>query len=258
MGVINVTPDSFSDGGKFNNTDAALLQALELIQQGADIIDIGGESSRPGADTVSVDEEINRVIPVIEKLRKENPYISISIDTVKAKVMQSAIDAGANFINDINALQNDGCLEIVAESGLPVCLMHKLGLPKTMQEKPNYKDVLIEVLAFFKERVNCCLSAGIKSENIILDPGIGFGKTLEHNLALLKNIKQLKSLGFPILIGASRKTMIGEILDSDVNDRLYGSLAVAQFAYTNGAEYLRVHDVKATADVLKTVKTLCM
>jgi len=256
MGVINVTPNSFSDGGKFHNSHHAIIQAGELIEQGADIIDIGGESTHPGADAVNPDEEIKRVIPVIKELRNKNPNITISIDTSKPQVMQAAITAGANFINDVNALQNKGCLHIVAKSHLPVCLMHKQGQPKTMQQHAKYSNVLTHVMDFFQQRVDNCLSAGIKRENIILDPGIGFGKTLQHNLTLLRNIKQLKSLAFPILIGVSRKSMIGEILNADVSERLYGSLAVAQFAYTNGAEYIRVHDVKATADVLKIAQTL--
>jgi dihydropteroate synthase len=256
MGVINVTPDSFSDGGKFIEIKHAVDHALELIKQGADVIDIGGESTRPGADVVDIDEEIKRVVPVIEQLRNLNPEIIISIDTSKSKVMQAAIQAGANFINDVNALQQEGCVEVVAKSNLPVCLMHKQGKPKTMQNQPQYFNVLSEVQQFFKARITHCLSAGIKSKNIILDPGIGFGKTLEHNLTLLKNIKQLKSLGYPILIGVSRKSMIGEILNAEVDDRLYGSLAIAQFSYTQGADYLRVHDVKATVDVLKVTEKL--
>ncbi len=256
MGVINVTPDSFSDGGKFQDIDNAVEQALILISQGADMIDIGGESTRPGAHTVPTSVEIDRVVPVIEQLRKENSQIIISIDTNKAEVIQAAIDVGANFINDVNALQNKGCLEVAARSKLRVCLMHKQGNPKNMQDNPKYNDVLTQVMEFFKERIDTCILAGILKKNIVLDPGIGFGKTLQHNLALLRNIKQLKSLGYPILIGASRKTMIGEILNAKVDNRLYGSLAIAQFAYTQGADYLRVHDVKATADVLKITKQL--
>ncbi len=256
MGVINVTPDSFSDGGKFLKTEFAVSHALELIKQGADIIDIGGESTRPGADVVSVNEEINRVVPVISQLRNLDSKITISIDTSKALVMRAAINAGANFINDVNALQNIGCLETAAQSNLHVCLMHKQGQPKTMQKNPEYEDILTDVMEFFEQRIENCKQANIQDKNIILDPGIGFGKTLEHNLALLKNIKQLKSLGYPILIGVSRKTMIGQILNSEVDDRLYGSLAIAQFAYMQGAEYLRVHDVKATADVLKITQKL--
>jgi len=258
MGVINVTPDSFSDGGKYLNTDKALAQALQLIKQGAHIIDVGGESTRPGADVVSIEEEIKRVVPVIQALRKENPNITISIDSSKPAVMSAAIKAGANFINDVNALQTEGTLSVAAKSNLPVCLMHKQGKPKTMQNKPEYRDVLTQVMDFFEQKVDNCLLAGIKEKNIILDPGIGFGKTLEHNLILLKNIKMLKSLGYPILIGVSRKSMIGEILNTEVNDRLYGSLAIAQFAYTQGAQVFRVHDVKATSDVLKVTKALLM
>jgi len=256
MGVINVTPDSFSDGGQFFQVNHAIIQALELIKQGAHIIDIGGESTRPGADVVTIIEEINRVVPVIKKLRGLNSKITISIDTTKPEVMQAAIEAGANFINDVNALQSQGATKVVAISNLPVCIMHKQGQPKTMQAQPQYADVLSEVLEFFKVRLDDCLSAGIRADNIILDPGIGFGKTLEHNLALLRNIKQLKSLGYPILIGVSRKSIIGEILNAEVDDRLYGSLAIAQFAYTQGVEYLRVHDVKATSDVLKVTQKL--
>ncbi len=256
MGVINVTPDSFSDGGKYLQKDKAVKQALALIQQGADIIDVGGESTRPGADMISVEEEIKRVTPVIQQLRELNPNISLSIDTSKPLVMQAAIQAGADFINDVNALQMDGAVEVAAKSHLPVCLMHKQGQPKSMQKQPKYTDVLAEVIDFFHKRIQACLSAGIMSKNIILDPGIGFGKTLEHNLTLLKNIKQLKSLGYPLLIGVSRKTLIGELLNAEVNDRLYGSLAIAQYVYMQGAEILRVHDVKATADVLKVTQKL--
>ncbi len=256
MGVINVTPDSFSDGGKYLNPNKAVTQALQLIKQGAHIIDIGGESTRPGADLVSIEEEIKRVIPVIKALRKNNPTITISIDSSKPEVMQAAIQAGTNFINDVNALQTEGALIVAAKSNLPVCLMHKQGKPKTMQDKPEYTNVLTEVMDFFEQKVDNCLLAGIKAKNIILDPGIGFGKTLEHNLILLKNINKLKSLGYPILIGVSRKAMIGEILNAEVGDRLYGSLAIAQFAYTQGAEIFRVHDVKATSDVLKITQTL--
>lgn len=256
MGVINVTPDSFSDGGQFHQTERAVMHALKLIEEGAEIIDVGGESTRPGADYVSVDEEIERVIPVIERIRCTNKNITISIDTSKAEVMQAAIDAGANFINDVNALQNPGCIEVAARYQLPVCLMHKQGQPKTMQNQPQYDDVLKDVMAFFDSRIEHCLAAGITKNNIILDPGIGFGKTLDHNLTLLKNIKALKSLNHSILIGVSRKTMIGQILNADVSERLYGSLAVAQFSYTQGAEIFRVHDVKATSDTLKMAQTL--
>ncbi len=258
MGVINVTPDSFSDGGKYLQTDKAVAQALQLIKQGAHIIDIGGESTRPGAKVVAIEEEIKRVVPVIQALRTENPTITISIDSSKPEVMSAAIKAGANFINDVNALQTSGALSVAAQANLPVCLMHKKGQPKTMQDKPEYLDVLTEVMDFFKQKVDNCLLAGIKAKNIILDPGIGFGKTLEHNLILLKNINKLKSLGYPILIGVSRKTMIGQILNAEVNDRLFGSLAIAQFAYSQGAEIFRVHDVKATSDVLKVTQELLM
>lgn len=256
MGVINVTPDSFSDGGQYLQPQKAINHGLKLIENGADIIDVGGESTRPGADIVNIEEEISRVVPVIEAIRNQNKEIVLSIDTSKPKVMQAAIDAGANFINDVNALQTQGALEVVASANLPVCLMHKQGIPKTMQNKPKYSDVLLQVMEFLQQKVDNCLRAGISKKNIILDPGIGFGKTLEHNLILLKNINKFKSLGFPLLVGVSRKTMIGEILNAKVEDRLFGSLAIAQFAYTNGVDILRVHDVKATHDVLKVTKSL--
>lgn len=256
MGVINVTPDSFSDGGQFLSVDKAVKHALELINQGAEIVDIGGESSRPGADFVSLQQEINRVVPVIQAIRQHNPDVTLSIDTSKPEVMQAAIQAGANFINDINALQNQGCVELVAQANLPVCLMHKQGQPKFMQENPQYTDVLTEVMDFFASRIADALATGIKRENIILDPGIGFGKTLAHNLTLLNNIKTLKSLGYPLMLGVSRKSMFAEILGAPVEDRLYGSLAVAQYAFRQGVEFIRVHDVKATADVIKVSQLL--
>ncbi len=256
MGVINVTPDSFSDSGQFYSTEKALLQADKLISQGADIIDVGGESTRPGANLVSVEEEIKRVIPVIKAVSKKYPGLVLSIDSSKAEVMQKAIEVGANFINDVNALQSDGCVDLLAKENLPVCLMHKKGQPKFMQDKPEYVDVLNEVMEFFTQRLDFCLSSGIKRDSIILDPGIGFGKTLEHNLILLKNIKTIKSLGYPVLIGVSRKTLIGDILNAKTDDRLYGSLALAQFAFTQGAQYFRVHDVKATSDVLTITQEL--
>ena len=257
MGVINVTPDSFSDGGKYYQTEKAVNHALTLIQQGAEIIDIGGESTRPRADSVSESEELKRVVPVIKAIREKNAEIILSIDTSKAEVMTQAIKAGANFVNDVNALQNSNCMEVVAKAGIPVCLMHKQGTPKNMQNKPHYADILTEVIAFLQRRIDNCLLAGIKRENIIIDPGIGFGKTLKHNLVLLRNIKKLKnSLNFPLLIGVSRKSMIGELLNNKVDERLYGSIAIAQFAYMQGAEIIRVHDVKATYDVLKVTQVL--
>lgn len=251
-----MTPDSFSDGGNFLQSELALQHALKLISEGADIIDIGGESTRPGAHFVSVQEEISRVVPVISALRSHNPDISISIDTSKPEVMQAALNAGADFINDVNALKAEDAVEVAAQSGVKVCLMHKQGTPETMQINPQYNDVISDIIRFFEERLHDCLKAGIPSQNIILDPGIGFGKTLEHNLTLLANLDALKSLGFPLLIGVSRKSMIGQVLNADVDNRLYGSLAIAQYAYMQGAQYFRVHDVKQTSDVLKMTQAL--
>lgn len=257
MGVLNVTPDSFSDGGKNLQLKPSIESAQSMIQNGASIIDIGGESTRPGADIVSTKEELIRVLPVIKELKSIDSNIFISIDTSKPIVMQQAIEAGIDMINDVNALQSKDAISIVADAGLPVCLMHKKGTPKTMQNHPKYKNVVEEVLSFFKLRIEECLQKGIKQNNIILDPGIGFGKTLKHNLQLLNSIEEIKSLGFPVLIGASRKAMIGEILNQEKPiDRINGSLAVAQYAYMKGAKYIRVHDVAQTHQVLKVTQEL--
>jgi len=256
MGVLNVTPDSFSDGGTFDRLDAALKQANRMIEDGADVVDIGGESTRPGAQTVTADEELNRVIPVIEKLHQQHPQQLISIDTQKPAVMEQAVAAGAGLINDVNALQMDGAVEVAADAQVPVCLMHMQGIPESMQDDPRYDDVVQVVLDFFQRRVDACLDAGIQEKHIILDPGIGFGKTLAHNIRLLQNIDVFKHMGFPVLIGVSRKSMIGQILDKPVDARLYGSLAAAQFAYLRGADIFRVHDVAATRDVLQTCAAL--
>lgn len=250
MGVLNVTPDSFSDGGLFNDYDNALAQAEAMIIEGADIIDIGGESTRPGADEISEQEEIERVVPIIKTLRARYPEMTLSIDSRHPDVMAAALDAGADFINDINALQADGALDVAIENDVPVCLMHMQGKPETMQDNPQYDNVVQTVLDFFEQRVETCMRAGINPDRIILDPGIGFGKTVEHNLRLLKNISTLKQMGFPILIGVSRKSMFQSLLNRSVNHRLAGSLAVAQFAYFQGADYFRVHDVAETRDVL--------
>lgn len=256
MGVLNVTPDSFSDGGQFNRLDAALAQAQMMIEQGADIIDIGGESTRPGAELVSIDEEISRVVPVIKALRQAHPDLTLSIDTSKAEVMAAALHAGANFINDVNALEADDAIEVAVEHDVDVCLMHKKGLPKDMQDNPEYDDVVQTVLDYFEQRVEACLSYGMDPDRIILDPGIGFGKTLDHNLQLLRNTATFKQMGFPVLIGVSRKSMFGQLLDRSVDQRLPGSLAVAQFCYLQGADIFRVHDVAETHDVLWTTQHL--
>lgn len=256
MGVLNLTPDSFSDGGRFNNLDLGLEQAKKMLAQGAEIIDIGGESTRPGAVPVSVEEELSRVLPTIKAIRKQHPETLISIDTHKTEVMEAAIHCGAGLINDINALQADGAIEVAVKHDVKVCLMHKQGTPQDMQDNPQYQDVVQTVLDFFDERVEQCLAAGMNPERIILDPGIGFGKNLAHNIALLQNIDTLKQMGFPVLIGVSRKSMFAEILQQPVEQRLFGSLAAAQFAYLQGADIFRVHDVSETRQVLYTSQYL--
>ncbi|KAA3644405.1 MAG: dihydropteroate synthase [Proteobacteria bacterium] len=250
MGVLNVTPDSFSDGGQFSDHTTAIKHAQKMIAEGADIIDIGGESTRPGAQKVSETEEINRVLPVIKALREQNPDITLSIDSRHPEVMAAALHAGADFINDINALQQEGAMEVALASDVPVCLMHMQGTPETMQDNPRYDNVVQAVLDFFEQRVEACMRAGMDADRIILDPGIGFGKTVSHNLTLIKNISTLKQMGFPVLIGVSRKSMFQSLLGRSVGERLAGSLAVAQFAYFQGTDYFRVHDVAETRDLL--------
>jgi len=249
MGIVNVTPDSFSDGGHHFNRDLALAHALQLIQEGADILDIGGESTRPGALTVSVQEELDRVMPVLEGLRAA--AIPLSIDTCKPEVMRAALAAGASMVNDVNALQQPEALAVVAASDAAVCLMHKQGSPQTMQEQPQYQDVLVEVNQFLYARINAVESAGIARERIVADPGFGFGKTLEHNLALLRNLKAFEELGVPLLAGLSRKSMLGMITGQDVRHRDYASVAASLLAVQGGAKIVRVHDVRATVDALK-------
>lgn len=251
MGILNVTPDSFSDGGVYLGPDAALNQARQMVEEGADIIDIGGESTRPGAASVSLQEELDRVIPLIEVLAAELP-VPLSIDTSKAEVMSAAVQAGVGMINDVMALRGKGALAAAAASTLPVCLMHMQGEPRTMQADPCYNDVTAEVSGFLLERVDACLAAGIERERLLLDPGFGFGKTLKHNLQLLRELHQVTALGLPLLVGISRKSMIGALLDGAVVDqRLYGSLAAAVMAVERGAAIVRVHDVKPTVDALR-------
>ena len=251
MGILNLTPDSFSDGGLFIKKDNAIKHVTQMINDGAQIIDIGGESTRPGAEEVSVDEECRRVIPVIEAIR-EISDIPISIDTSKTEVMQQAISSGASMINDVNALRAAGAVELAAGLNIPVCIMHMQGLPRTMQHTPQYKDVVQEVKSFLKERIEVCINAGIKRSNIIIDPGFGFGKTLEHNLSLFKHLDELEDLDCPLLVGVSRKSMIGKVLDNaPADERLNGSVALATLAAWNNANILRVHDVKETAEALK-------
>jgi dihydropteroate synthase len=254
MGTLNVTPDSFSDGGKFFSIDSAVDHAIVMQKEGADIIDIGGESTRPGAKSVSIDEEINRVIPVLEELVKKIK-IPISIDTYKSKIAEKALEIGANMINDITALQGDKLLaNVIAEYEVPVCLMHMKGSPRNMQIKPLYDDVVKEIYSFLKKRTNYAISCDIKKENIIIDPGLGFGKRtgkgIEDNCEIIKRLAELKKLGYPILVGASRKTFIGNICGVEkplpTTERLEGSLAAACVAVVNGADIIRVHDVKQT------------
>lgn len=255
MGILNVTPDSFSDGGKFADFEPALTQVQRMITDGATIIDIGGESTRPGAEDVSEADELARVIPVLKAI-KERFNILVSIDTSKAKVMSAAIAAGADIINDVRALQNEGCLAALAASNIPVCLMHMQGLPRTMQNNPSYEDLINDIIVFFKQRIDACVNAGISRERIILDPGFGFGKTLEQNFHLLANLSKFSSLGLPILAGMSRKSMIGSLLNREVDQRLAGSISTALIAAQQGAHIIRVHDVQETADALNILKAV--
>lgn len=251
MGILNVTPDSFSDGGDFFSVDAALERARAMAEEGADIIDVGGESSRPGADPVSAADEIARVVPVIEGIRRQLPDIVVSIDTCKPEVMRAAVAAGASLINDIAALGAEGALETAAELGCAVCLMHMRGEPRTMQQAPRYDDVLGEVRTFLEARVQACVAAGIPRERLLLDPGIGFGKNLEHNLTLLGRLDELLAPGLPLLLGVSRKSMIGAVTGRPAGDRLCASIALAALGVWQGAAVVRVHDVRETVDALR-------
>jgi dihydropteroate synthase len=255
MGVINTTPDSFSDGGKFDTLEKAFAQAQLMITAGADILDIGGESTRPGSRAVDEPEELARTLPLISAIR-EISDIPISIDTNKGSVMRAAVAAGANIINSIWALRLGDSLQVAAQLDVPVCLMHMQGTPDTMQQKPIYHDVVAEVLEFLQGRIDAALVAGIAPHNIIVDPGFGFGKTLEHNLLLLKSLSEFRKLGAQILVGMSRKGMIGAVLDKPADQRLYGSLSVAVIAAMQGADILRVHDVAETADAMAMVRAL--
>jgi dihydropteroate synthase len=248
MGIINVTPDSFSDGGKFVLTRAAIAHARQLVAEGADILDIGGESTRPGAQAVNLEEELQRVLPVLEGLKDIN--VPVSVDTYKPEVMRAAVQAGASMINDVNALRAPGALDAVTECDAGVCLMHMQGTPQTMQQNPQYRDVLAEVTAFLRERVAAAQCAGLARERISIDPGIGFGKNLQHNLTLLRNIGALNAIGVPVLIGVSRKSLLGKIAGLDIYDRVHVSVAAAVMAVSKGAAIVRVHDVKATKEAL--------
>jgi len=253
MGILNTTPDSFSDGGRFTHVDVAVQHGLQMRDDGARIIDVGGESTRPGAPQVSLDDELARVIPVIQALRAADPEVVISIDTSKTVVMAEAIAAGADFINDVRALQEPGALQLAAKLQVPVCLMHMQGQPRTMQVSPHYNDVTQDVLVWLGKRASECEAAGIRPQQIILDPGFGFGKTLEQNYQLLQQFHCFVDSGYAVLAGMSRKSMIGNLLARDASQRLAGSLACATIAAMQGAHIIRVHDVKETVDALKIV-----
>ena len=250
MGIVNVTPDSFADGGKFATSDDAIAHGLRLVAEGADLLDIGGESTRPQADAVDEAEELRRVIPVIEALAKQTG-VPISIDTSKPGVMRAAVAAGAGLINDVYALRRDGALDAAASLAVPVVLMHMQGEPGTMQVDPQYDDVVAEVYGFFNQRLFACEMAGIAKKKLVIDPGFGFGKTVQHNLALLAQLRRFTELGVPVLAGLSRKRTIGEITGRDLDQRVHGSVAAALIAAQNGASIVRVHDVGATVDALK-------
>lgn len=256
MGIVNVTPDSFSDGGDFSNTDKAVQHALKLVEEGADVLDIGGESTRPNAVPVALQEELDRVIPVIEKLVASGIGIPVSIDTYKTQVMQAALRAGASIVNDVRALQEDGALTVVANNNAGVCLMHMQGMPQTMQVNPTYTDVVAEVIDFLVSRANASINAGIQKDRIMLDPGFGFGKTREHNITLVKQLEQLTMLGYPLLVGLSRKSVLGQVTGNDVDARLYASIAAAVVSSMRGAKIVRVHDVKATVEAMKVVTAI--
>jgi dihydropteroate synthase len=257
MGVLNVTPDSFSDGGRFAGRDAALAQARRMIDEGAAIIDVGGESTRPGADPATLDEELSRVIPVIEALRAESP-VFISIDTSKPEVMLAATDAGADIINDVRALAEPGALAAAARTRAGICLMHMRGEPRTMQHAPHYGDVFAEVASFLAARLDACRAAGIDADRLAIDPGFGFGKTVAHNLELLKHLGRFGALGAVLAVGLSRKSMLAKLTGRAVDDRTAGSVALAAIAVLNGARIVRAHDVAATLDAVRVAAATLM
>lgn len=250
MGILNITPDSFSDGGDFFTPDKAVARARQMVDEGAAIIDIGGESTRPGAPPVSLAEELQRVIPVIEALHAAIP-VPLSIDTRKPVVMQAAVAAGAGLINDVSALREAGAVEMVASLEVPVCLMHMRGAPETMQEKPTYNNVVDQVAGYLRARADVCLQHGIAKERILLDPGFGFGKTTTHNLLLLQQLERLVGIGFPVLVGLSRKSLIGKVLDLPVDKRLFPGVALAVLAVWKGAALVRCHDIRATREAIE-------
>ncbi|KQQ67596.1 dihydropteroate synthase [Pseudomonas sp. Leaf127] len=252
MGILNATPDSFSDGGRYARLDAAMQHAESMVRAGATLIDIGGESTRPGAAVVSVDQELERVAPLVERIACELDVI-ISVDTSTPEVIRETARLGAGLINDVRSLRRPGALQAAAQTGLPVCLMHMLGEPGDMQDNPRYENLLGEVAGFLASRMAECAAAGIGAERIILDPGFGFAKTVEHNLSLFRHMEVLHALGRPLLVGVSRKSMIGAVLERPVGERLYGGLALAALAMTKGARILRVHDVAETVDVIRMI-----
>ncbi len=255
MGVLNVTPDSFSDGGRYVMPAVALDRARSMVEAGCDIVDVGGESTRPGADPVDVATETERVVPVVEALARELD-VPVSVDTRKAEVMEAAVAAGASFINDVEALRGEGSLETAARLGVPVCLMHMRGEPRTMQRAVVYEDVVADVLGFLERRVEAARRAGIPDERLVVDPGFGFGKRLEDNLALLAGLHRFSALGLPVLVGLSRKSMIGDLIGRPVDERLSASLALAVLAAERGARIVRVHDVEATVDALRVTQAI--
>jgi len=260
MGVLNVTPDSFADGGKFSQIDAAVQQVKVMLEAGADIIDIGGESTRPGALDVSIEDELQRVIPIIRAIRNFSDCV-ISIDTSKPHVMRDAIAAGANMINDVRALQEANASQVAAELDVPICIMHMQGQPRSMQAEPQYENVVKDVQQFLIERIKACVDVGIRKDNVIIDPGFGFGKTLQQNLELFRALDEFVKMGYPVLVGVSRKSMLGKILNDDsseksVNERIYASVVMAAMAAQQAVKIVRVHDVKATADALAVIDSL--
>jgi dihydropteroate synthase len=258
FGILNVTPDSFSDGGDFLNPEAAARHAELLLDEGADVIDVGGESTRPGSDPVSEEEELRRVVPVVRKLLEARPGAVVSVDTYRARTAEAALDAGASVVNDVTALRGDPRMAaLVADAGCPVVLMHMLGEPKTMQREPRYDDVVGEVRHFLEERVEYGNAAGVAAENVILDPGIGFGKTPDHNLSLLRRLDTIVSLGFPVLLGASRKRFLGTITGAEeAKDRVFGTVATTVLGYERGATLFRVHDVRANREALAVARAV--
>jgi len=250
MGILNVTPDSFSDGGRFRNVDNALRQAKRMVDEGADIVDVGGESTRPGAASVSLQEEMARVLPVIERIRATLD-VPLSIDTSKPELMRAAVAAGAGLINDVAALRARGAIAAAADAAVPVCLMHMQGEPRTMQAAPQYNDVVADIMDYLSARVAACEAGGIAREHLLLDPGFGFGKTLQHNLVLLSRLDEMQSLGLPVLVGISRKSMLGAVTGRELEGRLAAGVAAVVMAVERGARIVRVHDVAETVDALK-------